>query len=366
MKKIFMVAGELSGDKLGAWFLREHMHYENFIIEAVGGSFMEAAGAHLWERFEKLNVTGIIEIIKHLPSLLSFLNRVALYIVEQDFDEVVLIDFPGFNLRLAKKLKKLKPTLKITYLSPPQMWIWGAWRVTSIQRFIHRVIVLYPFEVGWYQERGVCAEWLGNPVYDRLQPYFGNKDHHTQAIAVIPGSRNHEISTLFPIAAQVISLFLTKYPKVMIVLPLAESITQETIETKLCAFKLDGFMDRIQIVTGEHAKNEAVSRCCLAITKPGTITLELALLGVPAVMFFKTSRINYMLGKMVVKVDHIALPNLLLKKSLYKEFVQDECDPRVIFDEADTLYQAFLTLQDSYFMAQKNLLQTRDILKRKC
>lgn len=365
MKKLFMVAGELSGDKLGAWFLEKHLQRDYVFIEAVGGTFMEAAGAQLWERFEKLNVTGIFEIVRHIPSLLLFMNKLARHIIDHNFDEVLLIDFPGFNLRLAKKLKKLNSAIKITYLSPPQMWVWGAWRVRSIQKFIDRVIVLYPFEVAWYRQRGVQAEWLGNPVYDRLLPYFKDEGHRAPIIAIIPGSRSHEVKTLFPCIAQVMLLFLKKYPQVTIVIPHAESMGIQTLQEALQACNIHEFTDRIKIVSGEQGKIEALRSCCLALTKPGTVTLELALLGIPTLMFFKTSWINYVLGKMVIQVDHMALPNLLLEKPVYKEFVQYECDSQLIFNEAVTLFEAFLKHDSDYFSIQKKLLHVRKIFAKK-
>src|SRR5210317_1170041 len=126
MKKVFIVAGELSGDKLGAWYVQRIKEKQQELeVHAVGGSFLEQSGAMLYERFEKLNIVGLVEIIKNARFLLRFLRDLSDHIVSNNFSHVIVVDFPGFNLRLIKRLKKLNPEIKITYLSPPQLWVWG-------------------------------------------------------------------------------------------------------------------------------------------------------------------------------------------------------------------------------------------------
>jgi len=169
MKKIFIVAGELSGDKLGAWYA-ERLRKEDSSCEihAVGGPFLEQAGAILYDRMENLNVAGFIEVLKHIRFLCRFMRELARYIVNNNFDEVVVVDFPGFNLKLIKKLKKLNRSLKIIYLSPPQLWVWGPWRARKIRKYCDEVIVIYPFEVAWYKKRKINAQWFGYPFYENL------------------------------------------------------------------------------------------------------------------------------------------------------------------------------------------------------
>src|SRR5579862_4614825 len=178
--KIFIVTGELSGDRVAAWYVAKQ--YTNFsptkipvypvYIEAVGGDFLAAQGVTIFKRFESLNVVGIIEIIKHLPRLLKFLNILTHHIIQNDFQEVILVDFPGFNIRLAKYLKKLNKNIKITYLSPPQVWCWGQWRLKTLRRVCDDLVVMYPFEVAWYKQHAMQVRWIGSPVYDSLQKYF--------------------------------------------------------------------------------------------------------------------------------------------------------------------------------------------------
>ncbi len=366
MKKLFIVAGELSGDKLGKWYLeQQRTRYQNYHIEAVGGDFLKSAGAHIHQRFETLNVTGIIEIIKKLPQIFKNLRRLSFYILENEFEEVVLIDFPGFNLRLAKKLKEKNKHLRITYFCPPQLWCWGEWRMKNLKKFCDEVIVLYPFEVDWYKKRGLQASWIGSPVLERLQPYIQSGAEKKNSIVVLPGSRHAEIENMFSIFADIMKKFLEDYPACSLVLPLARSLKPTFLEEKIEQYGLRAHRQRIRLVIDEQEKYQAMASSCLAISKPGTITLELALLGVPTVVLFKTSWINYLLAWPFVKVQHMSLPNLLLGKEVFKEFIQQDCKAALITAYAKNIYESFLSQGSLYQEQRKSLDELRETLTKK-
>ena len=342
MKKIFMVTGELSGDKVGAWYIQKlREHEEDVMIQAVGGEFLERAGVTIYERLEKLNIVGVVEVLSRLPFIFKFLKQLTTYITQNNFDEVVLVDFPGFNLMLLKRLKKLHPHITVTYLSPPQLWVWGERRIKTIRQFCDRVVVIYPFEVAWYRERGVHAEWLGYPFCAQFQKYFENEVPREHKIALLPGSRTIEIKQLLPIFADVVKRFKRVHPKLKFVLPLAGSLKKDLVERMLRKTGLQRWGDDIIIVREEQEKFAQLSTCCLALSKPGTITLELALLQVPAVIAYRTSWISYWLAKLVVNITHMALPNLLLKKQLYPECIQSDCTPDIIFQKMNAIYREF-------------------------
>lgn len=350
MRKIFLVAGELSGDKLGAWYINQ-LRQQDVEFHGVGGSFMKTAGVKIYERMEKLNIVGVVEIIKHLRRILSFLNNLVKHIVNEKFDEVVVIDFPGFNLRLIKKIKKANPNIKITYLSPPQLWIWGAWRIRKLKKFCDDIIVLYPFEVEWYKERGVTAQWRGYPFYDRLKPYFDGASTDRKNIAVIPGSRLIEIKRLLPLFMKIIYRFKLVHPGIKVILPLAESIDEDIVKKMLRETGKMRWGDDIIIVKKEKEKLKALSTCCLALTKPGTVTLELGLLSIPSVVAYKASWLTYFLARAVVKIDYMSLTNLLLREPVFPECIQSDCTEKKIGKELHELYQATLTKNNLY---QKN------------
>lgn len=304
---------------------------------------------------------GIVEIIKHLRFVLKFINDLANHIVSEGFDEVVVIDFPGFNLRLIKKLKKLNPGISITYLSPPQLWAWGERRIKTIKKYCDDVIVIYPFEVDWYKARGVEARWLGYPFYEKFRPYFGaKKDENT--IALIPGSRLIEIKRLLPLFMKVIQRFKLAHPGVRVVLPLAESVDRKLVEKVLRDSGIGRWGYDIDIVHGEQDKLKALSSCCLALTKPGTVTLELGMLGVPAVVAYKASWLTYVIAKSLVNIKHMSLTNLLLEDEIYPECIQGDCSVKRIYKELDGLYHDCVNDNDKHRSLQGKLGALQDML----
>jgi len=360
--KVFIVTGELSGDRVAAWYVAQQRKTtpigssDTPYFEAVGGDFLRAQGVTLFKRFESLNVVGIIEIIKHLPRLLKFLNILIDYIIQNDFQEVMLVDFPGFNLRLAKRLKQLNKNIKITYLSPPQVWCWGQWRIKKLKRFCDDLIVLYPFEVAWYQARGLRVRWIGSPVYDSLQKYFvrpkeentEEKSQKSAMIAFLIGSRLSEVKTFTPIIAAVARRLIACHPDVKFLVPLARSLPDNYVKEHLRNAGLSDILDRFIFVRDEHEKFMLLRQCRVALTKPGTVTLELALLNVPSIVFFKTSWLTYRIARLLVNVSYMALPNLLLNKTVFKEFIQADCLIDRLCDELLDLYKKSLEPDITY------------------
>lgn len=363
MKKIFIITGELSGDITAAWYVKRlQLEDPEVEIHAVGGDNLQVLGVKIFKRFEELNIVGVLEILKHLPKILRILNELVEYIKAKGFDEVVLVDFPGFNLRLAKKLKSSELNVKLTYLAPPQLWCWGAWRVNKLRKYCDNVIVLYPFEVEWYKQRGVSAQWLGNSVYDSLQKYFLLTENKDRLVALLPGSRTSEIERFLPIFRNIVKNFVLRHPDVKFVIPLASSLSDDFIKQQLEKSGLNIYSSRLIITRTETEKFEKLSECCLAVTKPGTVTLELALLKIPAVMIFKISWLTYILACPLVKVKYMSLPNLLLDAPIYKEFVQSGCKLNLILREMENLYIGFTRGTNDYAMKMKKFDELRRLL----
>ncbi|MFA5074814.1 MAG: lipid-A-disaccharide synthase [Candidatus Babeliales bacterium] len=377
MKKIFFVSGEVSGDRLGSWYLKklnEKSFEDNQEIQvtAIGGTFLQDAGAKLYKNLEELNIVGISEIIKKIPFILKFLKTLTKYILQNNFEEVVLIDFPGFNLRLAKYLKKANPKIKITYLSPPQTWVWGKNRIKKLKKYCDELIVLYPFEVEWYKKHNLKVYYFENPVYSKLKESFGNwqidqnflKNKKNQ-IAILPGSRTSEIKKLLPFVIDIVKKIKFVWPEIKIVLPIAQSFSKKFIKEELKKFETAQYNfgeHDIILVQDEKEKLKLLSQCCLAITKPGTITLELALLKVPSIVFYKTSWLTYFLARTVIKVKYMSLPNLLLDRPVFKEFIQQDCKSDNIFKYFFDLYKSFLCQSDMYQKIQKELFDIEKLL----
>ncbi len=395
MKKIFLVAGEVSGDLVGAWYLnkvtprytpsgrtrgdrdvsraghslqgdgwkeRGQEKQENVHAVAVGGDALKKAGAHIFMPMTDLNVAGIFEIIKHIPRLLRIIKKIAQHIATNNYDEIILVDFPGFNLRLAKAIKKHNSQQKIVYLSPPQLCAWGAGHVKQLKAYCNEIIVLYPFEVAWYEKHGVKVRFIGSPQYDRLQPYFSLTEKKENKIAFLPASRESECKKILPVMLEVMKQFSRVFPQVKLVLALAPSISRGFIENKL---RKAGFLrwgKDVHIVQNEKEKLRELATCCLAVTKPGTSALELALLQVPSLVIYKTSWLTYLIARSLVNISQMALPNLMLKKIVFPEFIQAQCRPHLILKEMRIYYEAFCSDDDLYKRKLEHVGQIRKIL----
>lgn len=361
MKKIFIVCGEVSGDRLGAWYLNNILKKNKAVTcFAVGGSYLEREGAILYENISKLSLVGIFEILPKLPWLISFISKLAKHIVSLDLDEVVLVDFPAFNLWLLKKLKKLNPDLKVIFISPPQTWVWGNWRINKL-KMANELIVLYPFEVEWYKSFGLNVKWLGYPFINDLASSFSPSKSKENMIAFILGSRQSELNKLFPIFFDVIKKFSMLYPGIKILIPVAKIFSIEEIKMKFA--RLGFILNKdIIFVQDDKEKYELLSKCALAVSKPGTISLELALLEVPSVIAYKVSALTFNLAKFFVYVNHMSLPNLFLKEEVFKELLQRECTSEVIFMELKKQYEMFLINDLQYTETVKKLSKIKEIL----
>lgn len=348
MKKVFIIAGEVSGDRIAGWYLTKRLAVEPCAVEGIGGDAAIASGMRLYERFEKLNVVGIVELIKHLPRLLQKMRSLVAYIVANNIDELILVDFPGFNLRLAKLLKRQKPSIKITYVSPPQLWAWGAWRIKSLKQFVDEVVVMYPFEVAWYRARGLTVHWLGSPVIDHLAPYRIHMPAKQSVVALMPASRFSELETMLPLFLVVARKLRAMHPMLSFVIPVPQSLKIEDYWHIARDHNLFDVCDAIRFVVGEHEKYEALQVACVALSKPGTVTLELALLRVPTVVAYKTSWLSYAIGRCVVKVNAMSLPNLLTQKPLCKELIQQLCTVENMVCEVDTLIKEYRFQPEEY------------------
>ena len=353
-RRVFLVAGELSGDRIGAWYLQQNPDVQ---CEAVAGPFLRQAGAKQFDTIDNLSIVGITEIVRRLPFIFSYLRKLTTHILKNNFDEVVLVDFPGFNLMLARRLKKAKPSLRITYVSPPQLWVWGAWRVRKIRKYIDDVVVLYPFEVDWYKKRGVHARWEGYPFYKLVTTHRAGLEQKQKRVALLPGSRSSEIVRFIPLYAQVARQLVAQHPDVSFVVPVASSFTRERVHTLCQQAGLYDLGVPIELVEGESNKFRALARCALAISKPGTVTLELALLSVPTIVIYRTSWLTYFLGYPFVRVQYMGLPNLFLGKEVFPELMQGDCTAQNIALTAGKLLSGYGENSQNYRAIMGNLAQ---------
>ena len=333
-KKILLVAGEASGDLHGSHLVEAIQRIDPGIqFFGVGGEGLKKAGMRLLHHSQSLSVVGITEVFVKLGSILKALRTLKRSLKEERPDLVILIDFPDFNLRLARMAHRRG--IPILYYISPQIWAWRPNRVKLIARLVRKMVVLFPFEVPLYEAAGVDVEWVGHPLLDIVKPALSKEaafqqfglDPKRRTVGLLPGSRLHEIERLLPSLLASAGLLQKEIPNLQFIIPLAPGISPVAVSSFV---KETGIP--IQVVEGRTY--DVMNVCELLITASGTATLEGAILGRPMIIIYKVSIPSYWVGRAFIQVDHIGLVNLVAEKEIAPELIQKDVNPRRIADEA--------------------------------
>jgi len=331
--KLYIIAGEASGDLHAANLLLALRKKEPKLeIRAWGGDKMEAAGAKVVKHYRDLSFMGFSEVVLNLRTILRNLAFCKEDILAFQPDAILLVDYPGFNLRIAKFAHELG--IPTTYYISPQLWAWKAGRVKQIKAYVDQLLCILPFEPAWYAQYGVIAEYVGHPLLDALQVYpfdpeFREKQglDERPVIALLPGSRKQEIKVKLPIMLQAVASYVNNYQIVVAAAPAQE----------LDFYKQIIGQAPVRIISGKTY--DLLKTATAAVVTSGTATLETALIGTPEVVVYKGSAISYAIGKRLVKVKYISLVNLILDRPLLTELIQNDCTPEKIAAELAKLLQ---------------------------
>lgn len=318
--KIALVAGEASGD-LHAANLVKALKTQKSDLEffGFGGEKMEAEGVRIDKHYHEMAFMGFVEVIKNLGKIKA--NFKALYaILESERpDKIILIDFPGFNLRVAKWAKA--KGIEVVYYVSPQIWAWKKGRVHTIKKVVDKMLCILPFEKDFYAQYNYDAHFVGHPLLDAIEdiPYQDNG-----TVALLPGSRTQEIQQMLPTMLQLAKAHSDK--KFIVVKAPSQSVEMYRSET---------WPSNVQL--SEDGTAKVLSNSSLAIVTSGTATLETALYNVPQVVAYKGSAISIWIARLVIKVNYISLVNLILDKPLLKELIQDEFTLKTLSKEFELL-----------------------------
>ena len=319
MRKIYLLAGEASGDLHGANLARELLALDPHIkLRGWGGDLMRDAGCEIVIHYRDLAFMGFVEVIKNLAAIRANFAFAYKDMAAFEPDVVVFIDYPGFNLRLVPRVKSLG--IHTVYYIAPQVWAWHKSRVKTIRRYVDDLLVILPFEKTFFKENSVEATYIGHPLMDVIPSFEKNPDflHRSDLtaampiIALLPGSRRQEVRQMLPVMLAVASL----YPQFQWVIAMAPSLPEDF-------YRL--FMDK-----GPHIKlvqsqtYDLLAHAHAALVSSGTATLETALFGVPQVVLYKGNAISYQIARWVVNVKYISLVNLLLDQPLVAELIQGD------------------------------------------
>jgi lipid-A-disaccharide synthase len=365
VKKVFLVSGETSGDQHTAQLILQLKSSSNLPIHflGMGGPKMKAAGGEIIVSSKKLAVVGIIEIFSALPRLLKAFWILKKRLLTEKPDLVILIDYPGFNLRFAKKAKKAG--CKVLYYIPPQLWAWGASRIQKIQKYVDEVCVIFPFEEAFYKKQGVKATFVGHPLVHKVKPStsitnckkrLGLNHNKYPIIGLLPGSRKSEIQSLLaPVLLPFAQKMHEKYSNVQFILPIAANIEKKYIQEIIAQHP------QFNILLVADDLYDALSTCDLIVAASGTVTLECALLEIPTLLIYKFHPLTYWIGKKLVKEVQLGICNVIAQKEVMKEFVQENARPESIQIEAERLLED----KNAYRKAQKDLKEIKAVLAQK-
>lgn len=329
--KLLIITGEVSGDLIGASLIRELKSLQpELIITGIGGDRMKSSGMNLIYHSDQMAILGFVEVIKHLPFIRQVRKKIIETVIQENIRCVVLIDYPGFNLNIAKKLKERG--IKIIYYVSPQIWAWAKGRVKKVQRFVDKMLVVFPFEVEFYNNEKVNVEYVGHPLVERISQYnffskedfFAkyNLDEEKKTLLVMPGSREQEVKEIFPETIKAADMLAKKFDLQVVV---AKS---KNIDAKV--FRDLSVSEKFTLI--EDHNYELMKYSYFGIIKSGTSTLEAGYFTLPMVVVYKTSSLTYLIGKQLIKLDKIGMVNILLDKMVVPELIQNEANSENIIN----------------------------------
>lgn len=336
----FISTGELSGDLHASYIVEKIKNLDkNAQIHAIGGMNLKKQEVNIVRDIDSLAIMGFVEVLKNLSFIKKVLAETIDFILKNNIDRVVLVDYGGFNLKLLEELKRLKPSLKITYYIPPKVWIWGKKRVSKIAK-ADEILVIFPWEVDFYRKENMKAIYFGNPFMEKYKKI----QRKGSSILILPGSRKQEIEKLLPVMLEVVK----EKTDETFILKLAKEEDKNWIKEELGSYPN-------LIIDNKRSLKELCEESKYALAASGTVILELALLGLPGIVLYKTSVINEIIVKLFISLTFVSLPNLVLDKEVYKELLQGECRKDYILYEMKTLEKNYENVENQIDEVRKRL-----------
>lgn len=357
---IMIVAGEVSGDQHGAELIKAlSAGGNNFRFFGIGGDEMIKAGLDHLYHIKDIAFMGFAEVVKHIPFMMRVRNELIALTEKKNIEYIIYIDYPGFNLNLAKKLKEAGK--KNIYYIAPQIWAWGQKRAFKIKNIIDKLLVINPFEVDFYRQYGIEAVYTGHPLVSKMAEYkrksrkeldeLLNLDPAKEILLLMPGSRKQEIEKIFHPAAEG-AIKLCRGFNLQCVVMAAPSVNISLLKDAA---------DRYGFRVTNNYSYDLMNISKLGIIKSGTSTLEAAISGLPHIVVYKTTKLTYEISRRLIKIKNIALANIINGKTVVPELIQDECTPEKIYEAASKL----ISSPALYSGTRDELLNVRKVLGEK-
>lgn len=319
MTKLLVLAGEASGDLHGGNVLKRLKSLRpDLELVGTGGEMIAATGAKLFYRVEELAVIGFFEVAKRYGYYKGIFDTIVSKLDEEKPDAVFLVDYAGFNLKLAAEAKKRG--IKVIFYVAPQVWAWKKKRIETLKAWVDALIVLFPFEVEFFKRHGMTTHCFGHPLLDIVKPDCDKPSFlarwelapHKKRISLLPGSRVNEIAKHLPLLFKTAAILNKRHKDLQFLIPLAPTVKREVLQPFLAESSLD-----LNVIINDTYN--AVAYSDFALVASGTASLETAILGTPEIIYYKSSLITYLIGKYLLRIKLIGLPNIIAGEALVPE-----------------------------------------------
>jgi len=331
MKKIFILTGEPSGDKLASSVISKLKASEpNIEYLSVGGTHLNSLGIKSIFDLKEITYIGFTSVLLNIFKIRNRINKTVDEIIKFNPNILFSVDSPDFTLRVAERVKKINNNIKTVHYVAPQVWIWREGRVKKIKKFIDHILLLFNFEKKYFDNENITNSFVGHPLLEKQakskidlsKMFFKGK----KIISIFPGSRSSEIKVLMPILIEFVKLMNKKYDDYLFVFHATEE-NKYNINDKL----KNSNLNNTEVISDENIKSEILSISVFAVSKSGTVSLEICNANVPSIIIYKMNFLNFMIIKFLVKIKFANIINIINNKEVIPELLQKECNPKEIF-----------------------------------
>ena len=352
MKKIFILTGEPSGDKLASEVVKQIKLKENNIeYLCLGGENLKSLNIESIFKLKDITYIGITSVLLNIFKIKKFINETVKKIIEFNPDILFSVDSPDFSLRVAEKVKQQNPSIKIIHYVSPQIWVWRKDRIKKYKNFIDHMLLLFKFEKKYYDEENMTNSFVGHPLLE-LKPnrieISNILPNDKKIISLFPGSRSSEINILLPILKDFIKLMNNKYNNFYFVFHSTEEMRNSIVDQLTDIDK-----DNYQVVSNSNIKDDIIKNSFFAVSKSGTISLEICKYEIPSIIIYKMNLINFFFIKRMVKTKFVNIINIINQKEIIPELLQNECNSKEIFKAVN------------YFIHKPEMIEEQKKLVRK-
>ena len=359
MKKIFILTGEPSGDKLASRVIsRLKKNDSNIEYSCVGGTHLNSLGIKSIFDLKEITYIGFTAVLFNIFKIRNKINKTVDEIIKFNPDVVFSVDSPDFTLRVAEKVKKINNKIKTIHYVAPQVWVWRKGRVKKFKKFLDHVLLLFDFEKKYFDKENIPNTFVGHPL---LETSIKSKidlsniiPSDKKIISLFCGSRSSEVNLLLPILINFINLMNKKFDKYLFVFHATEE-NKKVVNEKINSFNLQN----VEVISDENIKKQVLNKSIFAVSKSGTVSLEICNAKVPSIIIYKMNFLNYLIVKLLVKIKYANIINIINNKEIIPELIQNECNAKEIYNSVVYLLKNPASLKQQINECEKTLSQIR-------